>query len=89
MKMADLVASDMSLLSILQRLNIALGFGEATVAEVCAQHNISADLFLTIDLFILDRKTDRIIEMAFEGCTISDVMILSRTISKIYFQSQI
>ena len=48
MKMADLVASDMSLLSILQRLNITLGFGEATVAEVCAQHNISADLFLMI-----------------------------------------
>ena len=46
--MADLVASDMSLLSILQRLNIALGFGEATVAEVCAQHNISVDLFLMI-----------------------------------------
>lgn len=48
MKMADLVASDMSLLSILQRLNIALGFGEATVAEVCALHNISAELFLMI-----------------------------------------
>lgn len=48
MKMADLVAGDMNLLSILQRLNIALGFGEATVAEVCAQHNISADLFLMI-----------------------------------------
>lgn len=48
MKMADLVASDISLLSILQRLNIALGFGEATVAEVCAKHNISADLFLMI-----------------------------------------
>ncbi len=48
MKMADLVASDMSLLSILQRLDIALGFGEATVADVCAQHGISADLFLMI-----------------------------------------
>ena len=48
MKMADLVASDISLLTILQRLDIALGFGEATVAEVCAQHNISADLFLMI-----------------------------------------
>ena len=46
--MADLVASDMSLLSILHRLDIALGFGEATVAEVCAQHNISAELFLMI-----------------------------------------
>ncbi|MBO5866340.1 MAG: hemerythrin domain-containing protein [Bacteroidaceae bacterium] len=48
MKMADLVASDISLLSILQRLEISLGFGEATVAEVCAQHNISAELFLMI-----------------------------------------
>ena len=48
MKMADLVASDISLLSILQRLDIALGFGEATVAEVCALHGISADLFLMI-----------------------------------------
>ena len=46
--MADLVASDISLLSILQRLDIALGFGEATVAEVCAQHGVSADLFLMI-----------------------------------------
>lgn len=48
MKMAELVANDISLLSILQRLNITLGFGEATVAEVCAQHNISTDLFLMI-----------------------------------------
>lgn len=48
MKMADLVASDISLLSILQRLEIKLGFGEATVAEVCARHNISAELFLMI-----------------------------------------
>lgn len=48
MKMADLVASDISLLSILQRLDISLGFGEATVAEVCAQHNLSAEMFLMI-----------------------------------------
>ena len=48
MKMADLVASDISLLSILQRLEISLGFGEATVAEVCALHNISPELFLMI-----------------------------------------
>ena len=48
MKMADLVASDISLLSILQRLEIKLGFGEATVAEVCARHSISAELFLMI-----------------------------------------
>ena len=48
MKMADLLASDMSLLSILQRLDIKLGFGEATVAEVCRKYGISTDLFLII-----------------------------------------
>lgn len=48
MKMADLLASDISLLSILQRLEIKLGFGEATVADVCARHNISTELFLLI-----------------------------------------
>jgi regulator of cell morphogenesis and NO signaling len=48
MKMADLLASDIRLLSILQRLEIKLGFSEATVADVCARHNISAELFLLI-----------------------------------------
>lgn len=48
MKMADLLASDISLLSILQRLDIKLGFGEATVADVCARYDISTELFLMI-----------------------------------------
>ena len=48
MKVADLLANDGSLLSILQRLDIKLGFGEATVAELCARYNISAELFLII-----------------------------------------
>lgn len=48
MKVADLLATDESLLSILQRLNIRLGFGEATVEELCTRYGISADLFLII-----------------------------------------
>lgn len=48
MKVADLLANDGSLLSILQRLDIKLGFGEATVAELCARYGISAELFLII-----------------------------------------
>ena len=48
MKVADLLASDGSLLSILQRLDMKLGFGEATVAELCARYDISADLLLMI-----------------------------------------
>ena len=48
MKVADLLANDGALLSILQRLEIKLGFGEATVAELCTRYGISAELFLII-----------------------------------------
>ena len=48
MKVADLLANDGNLLSILQRLDIKLGFGEATVVELCARYGISAELFLII-----------------------------------------
>ena len=48
MKVADLLASDESLLSILQRLDMKLGFGEATVGEMCERYGISENLFLTI-----------------------------------------
>lgn len=48
MKVAELLESDGNLLSILQRLDIKLGFGEATVAELCERYGISADLFLVI-----------------------------------------
>ena len=60
MKMADLLASDMSLLSILQRLDIKLGFGEATVAEVCREYGISTDLFLIIHFYESGRKRENI-----------------------------
>ena len=48
MKVADLLASDNSLLSILQRLNIKLGFGEAKISDLCARYGISEELFLMI-----------------------------------------
>lgn len=48
MKVADLLASNGALLSILQRLDIRLGFGEATVNELCARYGISVELFLII-----------------------------------------
>ena len=48
MKAADLISADWSLLSIFERLDIKLGFGEATVAEICAHYNLSTELFLMI-----------------------------------------
>lgn len=48
MKVADLLSRDNALLSVLQRLDIKLGFGEATVEEICRRYSISAELFLMI-----------------------------------------
>ena len=48
MKAAELISADWNLLSIFERLNIKLGFGEATVAEICTRYNLSPELFLMI-----------------------------------------
>lgn len=48
MKAADLIAADCNLLSIFERFDIKLGFGEATVEEICAQHSLSEELFITL-----------------------------------------
>jgi hypothetical protein len=52
MKLADLVESNYELLVVLARMGIPLGFGEASVGEVCRQRGISAELFLMIQEFI-------------------------------------
>ncbi len=48
MKLAQLIAADYELLSLLQRLNIRLGFGEATVEDICHRYGLSTELFLII-----------------------------------------
>ncbi|MDR0364344.1 MAG: hemerythrin domain-containing protein [Bacteroidales bacterium] len=48
MKLADLVLSNFSLLYVFPRFGIKLGFGEATVQQICQQNNISTPLFLLV-----------------------------------------
>ena len=48
MKAADLILADWNILSIFERLNIKLGFGEATIDEICSRYNLSPELFLAI-----------------------------------------
>ena len=47
-KLADIIAVDHELLTILERLNISLGFGDAEIGEVCKKYDISPNLFLMI-----------------------------------------
>ena len=48
MKMAELLDLDFSLLGVFNRMGLPFGFGEATVAEVCAKAGVDAETFLLI-----------------------------------------
>ena len=57
-KLADIVSKNPILLSVLERLNIQLGFGEATIGEICTKYNLSPDLFIEIcNLYIFEDYT--------------------------------
>jgi regulator of cell morphogenesis and NO signaling len=48
MKMADLILTNHNLILILPRLGIDLGFGEKSIEEVCALHQVSLPFFLMV-----------------------------------------
>lgn len=47
-KMADMILNDSTLLDIIRRFNIPLGFGDMNVDEVCRLHSINCRFFLII-----------------------------------------
>lgn len=48
MKIFELIEADCSLLSIFQRLDIALPFGDMSIEEMCKRDGYSAELFLAL-----------------------------------------
>jgi len=57
-KMRNLIKSDTSLLMVLNRFGICLGFGEKTVKEVCAEQHIDTDTFLCVANYMCGRSFD-------------------------------
>ncbi len=47
-KLADMVEADARLLGVFERLEIRLGFGDATVEDICERYKLSSELFLMI-----------------------------------------
>ncbi len=47
-KMAEVILRNYTLLSILPRFSIKLGFGESTIAKVCQESNVDIDFFLMV-----------------------------------------
>ena len=48
MKMAEVVLHDHTLVPIINRFGIHLGFGDRSIAEVCRRHQLNTDFFVTI-----------------------------------------
>ncbi|MDR0864058.1 MAG: hemerythrin domain-containing protein [Candidatus Symbiothrix sp.] len=46
--MSDLISKNYSILSVLSRLGIALGFGDKSIGEVCRDNHVDTDTFLAI-----------------------------------------
>jgi regulator of cell morphogenesis and NO signaling len=47
-KMADVIHLNYSTLTVLNRFEIALGFGDKTIENICGQHQVDLDFFLEI-----------------------------------------
>jgi regulator of cell morphogenesis and NO signaling len=62
MKLADLISANHNLILMLPRFGIPLGFGDGSVAKVCARYDVPVDFFLLIcnvysfDSYIPDEK---------------------------------
>lgn len=52
--MADVLLQNYSLLPVISRFNIKLGFGEKTVGEVCGDFGVNLDFFLEITNSFID-----------------------------------
>lgn len=51
-RMAEIIEDNYSLLQVLSRFGMSLGFGDKTVKEVCDMHNVDATTFLAIINFV-------------------------------------
>ena len=52
-KMSSLISGHYDMLNILSRFNIALGFGEKSIKEVCKINNVDCDTFIAVVNLIL------------------------------------
>ena len=52
--MSELVGDNYSVLLVMSRFGIALGFGEKNIGEVCRQNGVDACTFLTVVNFLTE-----------------------------------
>jgi len=55
-RMREIISQQPLMLMVLRRFSISLGFGNATVGEVCARNGVDCDTFLAVTNFICGRE---------------------------------
>jgi regulator of cell morphogenesis and NO signaling len=63
-KMSDLICENYQMLLVMSRFDIALGFGEQTVGEVCRHNRVDAPTFLTVVNMLIDDERKEITDSA-------------------------
>lgn len=54
-KMSDMICSNYSLLQVMSRFGLSLGFGDATVEEVCRTNQVDCKTFLAVANYMLQK----------------------------------
>lgn len=57
-KLKDLIDEDSSILLVMSRFGIRLGFGDMTVSNVCREQNINAQTFISVCNFVCGKEYD-------------------------------
>lgn len=70
--MSDLLCENYSLLQVFSRFGLSLGFGEKTVAEVCAENGVDCTTFLIVVNFLVE-GSDRICDHV-DGLSVTALM---------------
>ncbi len=71
-KMSDLINENHSLLLVISRFGLHLGFGNKTVSEVCESNGIDCDTFLAVVNFLVDDNFE--VENTYDNISIDTVV---------------
>lgn len=69
-KLADIVSSNPIIISVLERLAIKFGFGEATIGQICSKYDFSPELLIEIcNIYTIDGYKPTIEKISLEDIT--------------------
>ena len=83
-KMSDLIEEEYSLLTVLSRFNISLGFGDKNVAEVCRQKQVDTNTLLTIVNFL--SEDDYSLEHSYEKIDLPSLISYLKNAHKYFLE---